>query len=71
MKEKIFKWFWKRWIRESKVAEITGWRSAILVSPTNGRSRCVFMFPWERCGRPWWQVRRELIPDIIKIIKGE
>lgn len=45
-----------------------GWRSAIIQKYDGTRSRQTFMFPWEHCGRPWWQVKQDLSKDLKKFI---
>lgn len=55
-------------ISYNKVIKIKGWRTAIVENQTKQRSTSTFMFPWEFCGRPWWQVKRELPKDLLRFI---
>ncbi len=77
MKIKIFSWIWRHWLKERdrngkvyyhKVIKIKGWRTAIVKNYWGGHSTNTFMFPWEFCGRPWWQVKQQFPGELKQFI---
>lgn len=50
MLRKIFIFVWKKYIADSKVVKITGWRSVILDQSNGQRVRAWFVPRWM-----WWE----------------